>query len=59
MHHLLYKGTTELLYSVNGETQCALGITVSEELKLVKCIIEVSCELNENNILEEVSDVFD
>lgn len=34
-------------------------IKVSEELKLIKRIMEVSCELNENNILEELSDVFD
>lgn len=36
-----------------------LGIKVSEELKLIKSITKVSCELDENNILEELSDVFD
>lgn len=35
------------------------GIRISKELKLIKRIMEVSCELNENNILEELSDVFD
>lgn len=35
------------------------GVKVSEELKLIKCIMEVSCELDENSILEELSDVFD
>lgn len=35
------------------------GIRVSKELKLIKRIMEVSYQLNENNILEELSDVFD
>lgn len=35
------------------------GIRVSKELKQIKCIMEVSCDLNENNILGELSDVFD
>lgn len=61
VHPFLFKGTQELFYFlvVNVEAQPVPEIKVSEELKLIKRIMEVSCELNENNILEELSDVFD